>query len=150
VLGAGLLTMIGVVGVFATLRAYGGRVRRAICAGLLCLSPLGLGLCGIFTIESPVIHLACFLLFVLTPMISFPVAAHFLRRVPGWRRFGTALLVAVPVTVGMLAWFFFSYDQAAITVGQGISGIPERLLLMEVQAWFVALGWLGYRRARQI
>jgi hypothetical membrane protein len=150
VFGAGLLTMIGVVGVFATLRAYGGRVRRAICAGLLCLSPLGLGLCGIFTIESPVIHLACFLLFVLTPMISFPVAGHFLRQVPGWRRFGTALLVAVPVTVGMLAWFFFSYDQAAITVGQGISGIPERLLLMEVQAWFVALGWLGYRRARQI
>ena len=40
-----------------------------------------------------------------------------------------------------------SYDQAAITVGQGISGIPERLLLIEVQGWFVALGWLGYRRA---
>ncbi|HEX6757401.1 MAG TPA: hypothetical protein VF086_03165 [Propionibacteriaceae bacterium] len=38
-------------------------------------------------------------------------------------------------------------DQAAITVGQGISGIPERLLLIEVQGWFVALGWLGYRRA---
>jgi hypothetical membrane protein len=150
VLGAGLLTMIGVVGVFATLRAYGGRVRRVVCAGLLCLSPLGLGLCGIFTIVTPVIHLACFLLFVLTPVVSFPVAARFLRQVPGWRRFGNALMVAVPVTVAMLTWFFFSYDQAAITVGQGISGIPERLLLIEVQAWFVALGWLGYRRARQI
>jgi hypothetical membrane protein len=148
VLGAGLLTMIGVVGVFATLRAYGGRVRRAICAGLLCLSPLGLGLCGIFTIETPLVHLICFLLFVLTPFISFPVAAGFLRRVPGWRRFSTALLIAVPVTAAMLAWFFLSYDQAAITVGQGISGIPERLLLIELQAWFVALGWLGYRRAR--
>ena len=150
VLGAGLLTMIGVVGVFATLRAYGGRVRRAVCAGLLCLSPLGLGLCGIFTIEYPLVHLACFVLFVLTPFVSFPVAVRFLRRVPGWRRFSTALLVAVPVTVAMLAWFFLSYDQAAITVGQGISGIPERLLLIEVQAWFVALGWLGYRRAPRI
>jgi hypothetical membrane protein len=152
VLGAGLLTMIGVVGVFTVaLRAYGGRVRRAVCAGLLCLSPLGLGLCGIFTIQYPLVHLAGFVLFVLTPLISFPVAGRFLRRLPGWRRFGTALLVAVPVTVAMLAWFFFSYDQAAITVGQGISGIPERLLLIEVQAWFVALGWLGYRRAaRQI
>jgi hypothetical membrane protein len=148
VLGAGLLTMIGVVGVFATLRAYGGRVRRAICAGLLCLSPLGLGLCGIFTIETPLVHLICFLLFVLTPFISFPVAARFLRRVPDWRRFSTALLIAVPVTAAMLAWFFLSYDQTAITVGQGISGIPERLLLMELQAWFVALGWLGYRHAR--
>ena len=148
VLGAGLLTMIGVVGVFATLRAYGGRVRRAICAGLLCLSPLGLGLCGIFTIETPLVHLICFLLFVLTPFISFPVAARLLRRVPDWRRFSTALLIAVPVTAAMLAWFFLSYDQTAITVGQGISGIPERLLLMELQAWFVALGWLGYRHAR--
>jgi hypothetical membrane protein len=147
VLGAGLLTMIGVVGVFATLRAYGGQVRRAVCAGLLCLSPLGLGLCGIYTIEDPLAHLVGFLLFVLTPLISFPVAARFLRRVPGWRRFSTALLVAVPLTVAMLAWFFLSYDQAAITVGQGISGIPERLLLIEVQGWFVALGWLGYRRA---
>ncbi len=148
VLGAGLLTMIGVVGVFATLRAYGGRVRRAICAGLLCLSPLGLGLCGIFTIETPLVHLICFLLFVLTPFISFPVAARFLRRVPDWRRFSTALLIAVPVTAAMLAWFFLSYDQTAITVGQGISGIPERLLLIELQAWFIALGWLGYRHAR--
>jgi len=148
VLGAGLLTMIGVAGVFATLRAYGGRVRRAVCAGLLCLSPLGLGLCGIFTIETPLVHLICFLLFVLTPFISFPVAARFLRRVPGWRRFSTALLIAVPVTAAMLAWFFLSYDQAAITVGQDISGVPERLLLIELQAWFVALGWLGYRRAR--
>ena len=148
VLGAGLLTMIGVVGVFATLRAYGGRVRRAICAGLLCLSPLGLGLCGIFTIETPLLHLICFVLFVVTPFISFPVAARFLRRVPDWRRFSTALLIAVPVTAAMLAWFFLSYDQTAITVGQGISGIPERLLLMELQAWFVALGWLGYRHAR--
>ena len=148
VLGAGLLTMIGVVGVFATLRAYGGRVRRAICAGLLCLSPLGLGLCGIFTIETPLVHLICFLLFVLTPFISFPVAARLLRRVPDWRRFSTALLIAVPVTAAMLAWFFLSYDQAAITVGQGMSGVPERLLLIELQAWFVALGWLGYRHAR--
>lgn len=148
VLGAGLLTMIGVVGVFATLRAHGRRVHRAVCAGLLCLSPLGLGLCGIFTIETPLVHLICFLLFVLTPFISFPVAAAFLRRVPGWRRFSTALLIAVPMTAAMLAWFFLSYDQAAITVGQGISGIPERLLLIELQAWFVALGWLGYRRAR--
>ena len=71
VLGAGLLTMIGVVGVFATLRAYGGQVRRAVCAGLLCLSPLGLGLCGIYTIEDPLVHLVGFLLFVLTPLISF-------------------------------------------------------------------------------
>jgi hypothetical membrane protein len=147
VLGAGLLTMIGVVGAFATLRDSGKAARRAVCAGLLCLSPLGLGLCGIFTIEYPMVHLACFLLFVLTPMISFPVAGLFLRRIPGWRRFGTALVVAVPVTLAILVWFFLSYDQTAITVGRGISGIPERILLIELQAWFVALGWLAYRRA---
>ena len=88
-----------------------------------------------------------FLLFVLTPLSRFQVASHFHWRVPGWRRFSSALLVAVPLTVPMLAWFFPSYDQAAITVGQGISGIPERLLLIEVQGQFVALGWLGYRRA---
>jgi hypothetical protein len=81
---------------------------------------------------------------------QFPIAALFLSSDRCRARFGNALLMAVSVTVAMLAWFFLSYDQAAITVGQGISGIPERLLLIEVQAWFVALGWLGYRRARQI
>ncbi|HEX6760005.1 MAG TPA: hypothetical protein VF086_16620 [Propionibacteriaceae bacterium] len=84
---------------------------------------------------------------MLTPLSRFQVASHFRWQVPGWRRFSSALLVAVPLTVPMLAWFFLSYDQAAITVGQGISGIPERLLLIEVQGRFVALGWLGYRRA---
>jgi hypothetical membrane protein len=148
VVGAGLLTVVGVVGVFRLFDHRGRPAERLRCMLLLALSPLGLGLCGIFTIEYPMIHLAGFVVFVLSPVLGFTVAGRYFRRFPEWRRFGTALLVAVPVTLALLVLFFTTYDQDAITVGHGISGIPERVLLVEVQAWFVAMGWLAHRRSR--
>ena len=143
---SGILLMAGVIGVFQTMTASGLPAARWACAALLALSPLGLVIAGIFTLEDPLPHLIGFLLATGTPVLSFLAAGFFLRGIPRWRRFGTWLLVGSPLTLLLVVLFFLTFDQAAIVAGDGVAGLTQRILAVEVLAWFVAMGWLAFRR----
>jgi hypothetical protein len=39
-----------------------------------------------------------------------------------------------------------TFDQDAIVAGQGVAGLTQRILAVEVLSWFVAMGWLAFRR----
>jgi hypothetical membrane protein len=141
---SGILLMAGVIGVFQTMTASGLPAARWACAALLALSPLGLVIAGIFTLEDPLPHLIGFLLATGTPVLSFLAAGFFLRGIPRWRRFGTWLLVGSPLTLLLVVLFFLTFDQAAIVAGDGVAGLTQRILAVEVLAWFVAMGWLAF------
>jgi hypothetical membrane protein len=79
---SGILLMAGVIGVFQTTTASGRPAARWACAALLALSPLGLVIAGIFTLEDPLPHLIGFLLATGTPVLSFLAAGFFLRGMP--------------------------------------------------------------------
>jgi hypothetical protein len=145
---SGILLMAGVIGVFQTLtiRTSSRPGARWACAALLALSPLGLVVAGIFTLEDPLPHLIGFLLATGTPVLSFLAAGFFLRGIPRWRRFGTWLLVGSPLTLVLVVLFFLTFDQATIVAGHGVAGLTQRILAVEVLAWFVAMGWLAFRR----
>jgi len=32
-----------------------------------------------------------------------------------------------------------------MAAGVGVAGLTERILVIEVQAWYVAMGWLAFR-----
>jgi hypothetical membrane protein len=143
---SGILLMVGVIGVFKTMKASGRPALRWACAALLALSPLGLVVAGIFTLEEPLPHLFGFLLATGTPVLSFLVAGFLLRGLPRWRRFGTWLLLGSPLTLLLVVLFFLTFDQAAAAAGDGVAGLTQRILALEVFAWFVAIGWLAFRR----
>jgi hypothetical membrane protein len=143
---SGILLMAGVIGVFRTMTASDRPAARWACAALLALSPLGLVIAGIFTLEDPLPHLIGFLLATGTPVLSFLAAGFFLRGMPRWRRFGTWLLLGSPLTLLLVVLFFLTFDQAAIVAGDGVAGLTQRILAVEVLAWFVAMGWLAFRR----
>jgi hypothetical protein len=145
---SGILLMAGVIGVFQTptIRTSSGPALRWACAALLALSPLGLMVAGSFTLEEPLPHLIGFLLATGIPVLSFLVAGFFLRGIPRWRRLGTWLLLGSPLTLVLVVLFFLTFDQAATVAGQGVAGLTQRILALEVLAWFVAMGWLGFRR----
>jgi hypothetical protein len=65
---------------------------------------------------------------------------------PRWRRFGTWLLLGSPLTLPLVILFFLTFDQAAIVAGDGVAGLAQRVLAVEVLAWSVAMGWLAFRR----
>ncbi len=86
-------------------------------------------------------HSVGFLLATATPVVSFLAVGRFLRRVPGWRRFGTRLLIGSPLTLVLVVLFFLTFVPTAAGVQHGVGGLVQRLLVVEVHAWLVAMGW---------
>ena len=142
----GLFLLAGVVGIFQGIREMGA-VARWSCTVLLALSALGMAVDGIFTLESFFLHFVGFLLGAASPVLSFVVIGLLLRRVPRWRRFGSWLLLASPLTLVLLVLYFLTFSPTVAGTQTGVAGLTERILVVEVQAWFVAMGWLAFRRS---
>jgi hypothetical protein len=142
---SGLAMFIGVVGISRSLSSR--PAARWLCAGLLALTPLGLILAGLFNLESPMLHYVGALLGLGSPVLSFLVTGLVLRGIPRWRRLGSGLLLASPISLVLLVVFFASFDQATTAANQGIAGLTQRVLVLEEFAWFVALGWFSYTRS---
>jgi hypothetical membrane protein len=142
----GLLMLAGVLGALRTTRIAGQAVVRIWSTVLLALSPIGLGLAGIFTLATSLVmhNVAALLLFVM-PLVAFPVSAVYFRRVPGWQRFGSMLLLAGPLTLVFLISFVATFHLSAVVAGTGVAGLTERLLVSQIHAWYAALGWCGFR-----
>ena len=146
----GLILIVGILGVFRTI---GSTARPALRrASLILLAGTGVGqvICGVFTLEAMMPHLLGFLLALGLPVVSFVVAGRYLRRVPGWERFGTWLMtLGSPLTFVLLAAFFVTFEPTADGAEHGVAGLVQRVGVIAVHAWFVALGWLAYRRGPQ-
>jgi hypothetical protein len=142
----GLFLLAGAVGIFQGIREMGA-VARWSCTVLLALSALGAAVDGIFTLESFLPHMVGFLLGIASPVLSFMVIGLLLRRVQRWRRFGSWLLLASPLTLVLLVLFFLTFSPTMAGTQTGVAGLTERILAVEVQAWFVALGWLAFRHS---
>jgi len=143
---SGLLMMAGAIGVFRAIHELGARTRW-ICTALLALPGLGAVIDGLFTLEHFFLHFVGFGL-ALTTVVGFPVIGVFLRRVPGWRGFGSWLIVAGPVTLALTVLYFATFTPTIEGVQHGVAGLTERILVLELQAWYVAIGWRAFSRSR--
>jgi hypothetical membrane protein len=143
---SGLLLLAGVIGVFRSTAGAGRPVARRVNTALLALSPIGLVVVGLFDLDAELPHLVGAALVYMLPVLSFPVAGHYLRRVPGWRRFGNGLLLAGALTFVLMVIFSMTFDETTTADGQGIAGLTQRLVFTEVLATFAALGWWAHRQ----
>lgn len=95
------------------------------------------------------LHCLGFLLTVASPVFSFLVTGIMLRNIPRWRRFGGWLVLGATLTLGLVV-LFSALSQVYVAARDsslpGLAGVTNRALFLEVQAWFVALGWLANRR----
>jgi hypothetical membrane protein len=142
----GLLQAIGCIAAVQVLAADCRPLPRRLCAALLAISPVCLGLAGIFTLASAlVVHILVGTLLFLTPVVSFLATGLLLRGVPSRRRLGSALIAASPLTLLLFVAYSLSFDQSTAAAGLGIAGLTERILMFEVQVWYVVLGWTAFR-----
>ncbi len=141
----GLLIMAGAVGIFQGIQEMGVGARWS-CTVLLALPGLGSVMDGIFTLESFLLHFVGFALACSTAL-GFPVAGVLLRRIPRWRRFGSWLLLGGPLTLALVVLYFLTFSPTAAGAETGVAGLTERILVSEVFAWYIALGWLAFRRS---
>jgi len=139
----GLMIFIGIIGVFRSITGLIPVARRS-CFILLQLSPIGAVLCGFFTYEHFLFHTLGFFLACGMPVICYPIVGFILRCVPRYRRFAAWLIAGGPVTLILFIWFMATFDY--LNTDTGTAGLIERILIVEVQAFYVALGWLAYSR----
>ncbi len=145
-IASGLLIVVGAVGVFRAIPELSPSARW-IGTALLALPGLGSVMDGIFTLEHFFLHFLGFGL-ALTTVVGFPVTGYLLRRVPGWQRFGSWLMVAGPLTLALTVLYFATFTPTIEGVQRGVAGLTERILVLELQAWYVAIGWLAFRGHR--
>lgn len=143
----GFLLSAGVLVVFQSFKHQFGAVARWACTLLLALSPLGVLWDGIFTLQTLAIHNQGVYVAAGTPVISFLIVGLVLRRVPSWKRFGTWMLLGCPLTLALIVGFTTAVPLSELAIGGGSIGLWQRALITEIQAWYVALGVLAFRRA---
>src|SRR6266699_711729 len=133
---------------FSELQTHIRRCRALDLTVLLVLSPLGVLWAGIFTMDLLALHTLGTLVAFCTPVIAFPIVGLVLRHVPEWKRFGTWMLLGCLLTLALLVGFTTSVPpHINWATGGGSLGLWQRALGIEVQAWFVAMGVLAFRRA---
>jgi hypothetical protein len=139
----GLLMFVGVIGIFHNMKVLSAAARW-VCIILLELSPIGAIICGLYTFETFSLHFIGFFLACGTPVLYYLVVGLLLRRVPLYRRIGSWLIIGSPLTLILLYVFFTTFDYLHTDVG--IAGLVERILILEVHAFYLALGWLVFNR----
>lgn len=141
----GLLTTVGVIAASRTLHAQPGRGRYWTCLVMLLISPLGVLWDGVFIMDHLVLHNIGAQAAIGSAIITLPIAGLILWRLPRWRGFGALLVFTVPLTVALLIGFVTSVPLPQMATGGGQYGLWQRALIVEVQAWYAALGWLAFR-----
>jgi hypothetical membrane protein len=110
---------------------------------LFALHGFGLTLAGIFT-EAPStlpFHILAALVAFLSPVVAFLVLGLALLRSIQWRGWGIALLIASLTTLVLLFVMGWVFTPGTPLAPMQLGGLMERVLLIEIEVWYVALGW---------
>lgn len=142
---SGLLLVAGPIGIAHAIWPLDARSRR-VAGALLALPGLGAVIDGFFTFESFMPHFLGFGL-ALSAIAGFPVVGVLLRRELRWQHFGTALIAAGPLTAALTILYFATFTPTVEGIQSGVAGLTERILVVELQAWYVALGALALRQS---
>lgn len=136
-----LYGLTAVAGAVATSRLLGGVDAALARSALITLGLHGVGaiLVGFFTLESMDLHSLGFL-GVLTPIVGFFVLGRRMARHTVLATLGRTLIrVAAPISVVLLVAFFASFNPEAAGEGQGIAGLTQRALILNIQVWIGAV-----------
>lgn len=135
---SGLLMVLGSIGfsraLTGKLAAY--KTRTAV---LLSLVGIGTALCGIFNLESFMVHMLGFLL-ALAPIVTFPYLGYKFRKDQQWRAVGNTMLSASPVLLVLAVAYFASFTPEASGRNEGYAGLTERVLLVALFGYYMVFG----------
>lgn len=147
----GLLFLIAAVGAYQALASILGKVRSRISLMLMILSGCGLVLGGLFTegvSGHPVawhdfLHILGFhLLFDLLSIALLVIGSGLLKKV-GWRGFGWySLATGLLALLLIFGPYFYNHGRWTAPIG----GLMQRIMEIEVFAWYVVLGLIQLKR----
>jgi len=138
---SGILMVLGSIGFSRVLtgKAAAYKTRTAV---LLSLVGIGAAMCGIFTLESFMLHTLGFL-FALTPIITFPYLGSKFRKDKKWRAAGNTMMSASPILLTLAVAYFVSFNPETAGLNQGYAGLTERVLLLVLMSYYATLGFFA-------
>jgi ABC-type multidrug transport system permease subunit len=140
----GFVMIAMATGFFQTKRPVLSMGWRWTCAVLLALPGLGLVIAGIFT-EAPstlIIHwLVGTTLGLFFPVVTFLLVGLRLSKDYEWRGYGIYSIFACLALVAAVAFMLMAFAPGFLVAGLHIAGLAERLVLVEILAWYVVVGW---------
>lgn len=140
---SGALIAVGGVGIFRTVPGLQPRA-RATYSILFALVGLGLVVDGLFTLEQIFAHTLGFAVSILAMVVGYLFIGRSLRKLAGWERAGTLVLVASPLTLVLTILYFATFSPTAEGAMTGIAGLTERILIVASMAPIVVLGWIAF------
>ena len=138
-----LLLMAFAVGFALLMRSVLTAGWRWFGVALLVLRGLAQVTTAIYT-DAPAtvrIHSLATLVALLSMMGAFLVIGLGLVRTPQWRGWGTYSLVAALVTLVLVAVEFWAFTPGTPLAPARVGGLLERVLSVEMLAWYVVFGW---------
>jgi hypothetical protein len=153
------LALGGVIGPILFVAAFivGGVLRPTlsrtwcwVCAVLLACTGLGFADAGIFTEAPATVALHWMIgmpLLALGSVVGFLLTGLALRQDTQWRRWSIYSLVAGISTLALIAVMFWVWTPGTPLASLKPGGLVERVLFIEILAWYVALGWRLFRGA---
>jgi len=52
------------------------------------------------------------------------------------------------LTLALAVLYFATFTPTIEGVQHGVAGLTERILVLELEAWYVAIGWLAFSRTK--
>ncbi|MFT4199891.1 DUF998 domain-containing protein [Gordonia sp. (in: high G+C Gram-positive bacteria)] len=149
---AATLMFVGLLGLSRTLLADLSPGIRVAVTVLLSIPLLGMVICGAFPFDSSAsfMHIIGANIACSFPVIGFAVSGILLWKTPDHRRLGVALVFASILTALALAAYLTSapLEDIRTVAGGGTLGRWERILVMEIFAWYVVLGLAAFAHRR--
>ena len=134
------------VGTWSAMGRWPGAGRRSVrwARVLVAAGGVGTAICGIFTLESILLHTLGFLLAAALPGIGFMVGARALRGT-AHRGLAAWLWFAGPATLAGVAGYMATFDAVDAGLNVGVAGLVERILLLVLMGSIAAIGLTGVR-----
>jgi heme/copper-type cytochrome/quinol oxidase subunit 4 len=122
----GILVLVGTLAITPSWRRCGPLGTTALALTV----PMGIGMavCGLFTLESMMMHLVGFLLAIPLPAVGFLFAGAALRRRAA--PFAAAAVTGGALTLVLFAVFMFTFDATGAGGHEGTAGLIQRALII--------------------
>jgi hypothetical membrane protein len=144
------LSLVGFAVSFSrSVRPRSPRALRVASAALLAAVGVGYAVAGIFPETNPLHWQLGAPLVYGGATVGFLLAGLLLRRRPAWRGWGSVTLLASLATLVLVALTFYTFSFYEFTSGPSpvgqYGGLMERVLFIEILAWYAAVGWRLFR-----
>jgi hypothetical membrane protein len=145
------LSLVGfAIAFYRAVKPWSGARITIAAVALLAAVGVGFAAAGIVP-ETNRLHYAGALLFFVSAPVGLLIAGLALRRRPVWGGWARLTLLMSLVTVILIALTFYTFSFYKTSSGPEMigqfGGLMERIVFVEVLAWYAASGWRLFRRS---